>query len=175
MGQALSVDDFVLQTACEAREHRLQSQLKTKRKRNRRKAKGKSSYVRREEHVRSCLEVLTRSSWPSTRKLHWLVGENGRHLELDCYSHRHACAVEVQGEHHYKYSPFYHKTRAQFEKYRRNDLLKAAMCQARGVLLLYVPPRSVCSDADIPAFVVDLLQKNRALERKPLDIRLVKS
>ena len=111
MGQALSVDDFVLQTACEAREHRLQSQINTKRKRNRKKAKGKSSYVRREEHVRSCLEVLTRSSWPSTRKLHWLVGENGRHLELDCYSHRHACAVEVQGEHHYKFSPFYHKTR----------------------------------------------------------------
>ena len=175
MGQSLSIDDFVLQTAVAAREHRLQSQMKTKRKRNRKKAQGQSSYVRREEHVRSCLEVLTRSPWASTRKLHWLVGRKGRHLELDCFSHRHACAVEVQGEHHYKYSPFYHKTRAQFEKYRRNDLLKAAMCRERGVLLLYVPPRSVCSDADIPGFVVNLLQKHRVLERKPLDLRLVKS
>ena len=175
MGQSLSVDDFVLQTACEAREHRLQSQLKAKRKRNRRKARGKTSYVRREDHVRSCLEVLTRSPWPSTRKLHWLVGEKNRHLELDCYSHRHACAVEVQGEHHYKFSPFYHKTRAQFERYKRNDLLTAALCRGRGVLLLFVPPRSQCSDADIPAYVVNLLQKNRVLERKPLDVRLAKS
>ena len=162
MGASNSHEELALHIAIAAHEHR-QRGRQTKRK----KTKRKTNHVTREALVRSVLEVATRSPWPSERP-HWLLGERGRNLELDCSGvGRFSCAVEVMGEHHVVFNPFYTKTRAQFERYRRNDALKASMCRRNGVLLLYVPHRKIVADADIPSFVIALLARHRVLERSP--------
>jgi hypothetical protein len=46
----------------------------------------------------------------------WLSTGNGSWLELDFFLEEIDVGLEVQGDQHYKYNPFFHKTRDAFRR-----------------------------------------------------------
>jgi hypothetical protein len=60
-------------------------------------------------------------------------------LELDCYNPELNLAVEYNGVQHYKYTPFFHKTRDAFHNQKYRDYLKRDLCSKNGIKLIEVP------------------------------------
>ena len=60
-------------------------------------------------------------------------------LELDCYNDELKIAVEYNGIQHYKYLPFFHKTKDSFYNQKYRDEMKRNMCQKNNILLIEVP------------------------------------
>ena len=92
----------------------------------------------REDYVRQICQKLTGYKCYSCRPS-WLLSKHGRRLELDIYCPELSLAVEVDGEIHAKFVPFYHRTRERFEKMKRSDILKSEICRRRGVKLIRIP------------------------------------
>lgn len=65
----------------------------------------------------------------------WLLSEDFNRLELDYYIEELKIAFEIQGEQHYRFIPFFHREYADFEKRKRADADKKAICAKRGVRL----------------------------------------
>jgi len=68
----------------------------------------------------------------------WLISSHGEHLELDFLLDDLSIAIEVQGEQHYVYVPFFHVTWQGFLDQKRRDEEKAQICSDIGIRLLYV-------------------------------------
>ncbi|QHR78525.1 core protein 5 [Lymphocystis disease virus 4] len=85
------------------------------------------------------VEKLTGKLFVKTRPGFLLNKVTGRNLELDCYNAELKLAVEYNGEQHYKYKPFFHKTMGDFRELRYRDLLKRIMCKEAGITLITVP------------------------------------
>lgn len=92
----------------------------------------------REDYVRQICQKLTGLRCWSCRPS-WLLSKAGRRLELDIYCPELSLAVEVDGEIHAKFVPFYHRTRERYEKMKRSDILKSEICRRRGVKLIRIP------------------------------------
>lgn len=60
-------------------------------------------------------------------------------LELDCYNEELGLAAEYNGEQHYKFIPFFHKSREAFYNQKYRDELKRIYCKDRGIHLIEVP------------------------------------
>jgi len=65
--------------------------------------------------------------------------ETGRALEYDCYEGSLRLAIEFQGEGHYTYIPYFHKTYKSFEEQQRRDEFKAELSSRLGITLIRVP------------------------------------
>lgn len=59
-------------------------------------------------------------------------------LELDFFLPKSKIAIEVQGEQHYRYVPFFHGSYDGFRSQQRRDEEKLRLCELNGVELLYV-------------------------------------
>lgn len=96
------------------------------------------------EHVgeKSCRDwleahfgVLFPKVWPS-----WLTrSDTGRPLQLDGYNDQLRLAFEYQGAQHYRFSPPFHRTLADFEGQLLRDREKSVVCYNQGVTLIVVP------------------------------------
>jgi len=62
----------------------------------------------------------------------------GDGLHLDFFVPRRMLAVEVQGEQHYKFNPFFHKTKADFLAQRRRDKTKVEWCKINDIRLVKI-------------------------------------
>lgn len=62
--------------------------------------------------------------------------QNKLWLYLDIYLPTINMAIEVQGEQHYKFSPFFHKTKLDFLKQRKNDRLKKEWCEINSIAIV---------------------------------------
>lgn len=60
-------------------------------------------------------------------------------LEIDCYNEELRLGVEVQGQQHYKYTPYFHKNYEAFMNQKYRDELKRRMCKDNGITLIEVP------------------------------------
>ena len=60
-------------------------------------------------------------------------------LELDCYNPNLKLAVEYQGQQHYKFTPFFHKTNEAFINQKYRDELKRRMCKDNMITLIEIP------------------------------------
>jgi hypothetical protein len=60
-------------------------------------------------------------------------------LELDCFDASLRLAVEYNGQQHYKYLPFFHRTKDAFYNQGYRDEIKRRMCKDNGVNLIEVP------------------------------------
>lgn len=60
-------------------------------------------------------------------------------LELDCYNPELKIAVEYNGIQHYKYVPFFHRTKDAFQNQKYRDHIKREACQKNGIILIEVP------------------------------------
>ena len=89
-----------------------------------------------ERVCRVYFEALFGELFPATRALSWLVGENGRRLELDGYCEKLKIGFEHQGEQHYrKLGGIY---RGKLKKIQARDTLKRALCRENGIILIEI-------------------------------------
>ncbi len=68
----------------------------------------------------------------------WLLSSNMTKLEIDFFIEDLKIGIEVQGEQHYKFVPFFHKTQENYEKRRQYDVEKTDLCSGNGVKLYEV-------------------------------------
>ncbi len=65
----------------------------------------------------------------------------GHQLELDGYNDELKLAFERQGEQHYEWPNYFHKTVKDFISQLSNDQQKEELCETHGVTLIEVPYR----------------------------------
>ena len=63
----------------------------------------------------------------------------GYNLEIDLYNDDLKLGVEINGDQHYKFIPFFHRNKDQFVKQRYRDEMKKMKCQKQGITLIEVP------------------------------------
>jgi len=66
-------------------------------------------------------------------------GMDSNNLELDCYNSELKLAVEYNGIQHYKYVPYFHKTKDAFQNQKYRDYMKRDICTKNGITLVEVP------------------------------------
>ena len=69
--------------------------------------------------------------------------ETGLKLEIDAYSKKLNLAIEINGEQHYKYSPYFHKNEQSFFKVQKRDNWKYSEIKKRKINLIILDIRSV--------------------------------
>jgi hypothetical protein len=98
-----------------------------------------------EIECRRVLEKLFKTTFPKARPnmLRNPVTSDDRgndfNLELDCYNEKLKLACEYNGAQHYKYIPYFHKTRDAFQNQKYRDYMKRDLCQKNGITLIEVP------------------------------------
>jgi len=71
---------------------------------------------------------------------HFLRNEvTGYNLELDLYNDDLKLAIEVQGDQHYKFIPFFHRNKDAFRMQRYRDEMKKQKCMNEGITLIEIP------------------------------------
>ena len=87
---------------------------------------------------RAILEHLFECSFTKVKPL-WLRSETGHRLELDGYNEHLGLAFEYQGQQHYEYLPFFHKSYDDFKQRKYWDEHKRKVCESQEVKLLEIP------------------------------------
>ena len=87
---------------------------------------------------RAILEHLFECSFTKIKPL-WLRSETGHRLELDGYNEHIGLAFEYQGQQHYEYLPFFHKSYDDFKQRQYWDEHKRKVCESQEVKLLEIP------------------------------------
>ena len=63
----------------------------------------------------------------------------GYNLEIDLYNDDLKLGIEVQGDQHYKFTPFFHRNKETFMLQRYRDEMKKQKCQKEGITLIEIP------------------------------------
>ncbi len=89
--------------------------------------------------VKNILQDLTRRNWDKIRPDFLKNQVTGQNLEFDCWNEEFGIAVEIQGQQHYKYTPFFHKNYEAFRNQQYRDELKRMMAKNNDIKLIEVP------------------------------------
>ena len=94
-----------------------------------------------EMECRRVLEELFQKPFPKCRPnfLRNCVTGNEHNLELDCFNEEMRLAVEYDGIGHYRYTPYFHKSKEAFYNQRYRDYMKDNLCKQNNVILIRVP------------------------------------
>lgn len=114
-------------------------------------------------------KIYSRFSHLSTRQNYrpeWLDG-----LELDFYIEELRIAAEVQGDQHFSFVEFFHKTKENFEAQKNRDALKSIICMERGIKLFEIFTEK---DADLFLQFIDD-KTNTVTHQLPEILRLQKN
>lgn len=65
----------------------------------------------------------------------------GTRLSLDFYNANKKIAIEVQGEQHFKFVPFFHNTRGSYLKQIKRDVKKIEFCKLNEINLIEIYPK----------------------------------
>jgi len=111
-----------------------------------------------ETECRRALESIFGKSFAKQRPAFLNNDVTYQNLELDCYNDELKIACEYQGEGHYKYIPYFHKTIDAFRNQQYRDYMKAQKCKENGIKLIIVP----CSIPvhDIEQYIKNFLERN---------------
>ncbi|MDR3550574.1 MAG: hypothetical protein P4L31_04115 [Candidatus Babeliales bacterium] len=93
----------------------------------------------REQYIRELFCFLFDSPFERTRKLSWLVNQQGRKMELDGYSPSFALAFEHNGQQHYEIDGYFMTHKDQLHKRRLDDEDKLRLCKENDVALIVIP------------------------------------
>ena len=63
----------------------------------------------------------------------------GQNLEIDLYNKDLKLGVEINGDQHYSFTPFFQKNKEAFLNQRYRDEMKKEKCQKEGITLIEVP------------------------------------
>lgn len=114
-----------------------------------------------ENKCRSILEKIYNRSFPSIRPDYLKNPKTGKNLELDCYNDELKLALEYNGIQHYKYSPYFHKSKKDFYSQVHRDDWKRDKCQEMGITLIEVP--HWVASYRLEPFIVNELKKKGKL------------
>jgi hypothetical protein len=92
-----------------------------------------------ENKCRSIIEKIFNRSFPSIRPDFLRNPATGKNLELDCYNEKLGIAIEYNGVQHYKYSPFFHRSKKDFHSQVHRDDWKRKVCREKGIKLIEIP------------------------------------
>ena len=117
-----------------------------------------------EIECRRVLEELFNRPFPKTRPnfLRNPVTSNNiesNNLEIDCYNDELKLGVEYNGIQHYKYIPYFHKTKDSFHNQKYRDYVKNDICQKNGITLIEVP--YTVKIPEIKSFILNKLNYNK--------------
>jgi len=103
-----------------------------------------------ERECRRVLEELFKKPFPKSRPnfLNNPVTGGKYNLELDCVNHELKIACEYNGAQHYKYIPYFHKNKEQFQTQQYRDDMKRRICKEEGYTLVEVPYTVKLQDID---------------------------
>lgn len=103
-----------------------------------------------ERECRRVLEELFKKPFPKSRPnfLNNPVTGGKYNLELDCANHDLKIACEYNGAQHYKYIPYFHKNKEQFQTQQYRDDMKRRICKEEGYALIEVPYTVKIKDID---------------------------
>jgi len=112
-----------------------------------------------EIECRNVLETYFKKPFPKERPdiLRNPVTGGDNNLELDCYNKELKLAVEYNGIQHYKYIPYFHKTRDAFQNQKYRDYMKKQLCEKNGITLIDVP--YTVKIPDIKQYIIKELKK----------------
>jgi hypothetical protein len=94
---------------------------------------------RREEECRRIIENITGKPFIKVRPKFLKYPPTGKNLELDGYNEELKMAFEYNGEQHYKFCPFFHKSYEDLYKQRDHDFFKKQKCAEYGIKLITIP------------------------------------
>lgn len=103
------------------------------------KPKRKKCENKNENHCRSVLEKIFNKPFPTIRPDFLKSPKTGKNLELDCFNEDMGLALEYNGVQHYKFSPYFHKTKKDFLSQVHRDDWKRNKCREKGIILLEIP------------------------------------
>lgn len=117
-----------------------------------------------EAECRRVLHNLFRKPFPSRRPdfLRNPVTGGSFNLELDCYNAELGLAVEYNGVQHYKYTPYFHRSKDHFMNQKYRDDMKRRICKENGIVLIEVP--YTVKHGEIRSFLVNELRKHGYLK-----------
>ena len=99
----------------------------------------KKSESKIEYHAKTVAERLFQKPFNKIRP-DWLNNEvTGHNLEIDLWNEELKLAIEVQGQQHYKYIPFFHKNYETFLCQRYRDVIKKLLLERRQIKLIEIP------------------------------------
>ena len=107
----------------------------------------------------------------------WLRGSSGIKLELDFYIDDLKIAAEIQGEQHYTYIPYFHKTPEGYISQRKRDKEKRILCSMNGIKLF-----EIYTEIDADLFLLEIksrikpepIQKQLDSSKYILEARMLK-
>lgn len=71
----------------------------------------------------------------------WMLSQDNKRLELDFFIEELRVAIEVQGEQHYVFCPFFHKSYDNFLEQKQRDKEKQPLCTENNVRFFIVSSR----------------------------------
>lgn len=80
----------------------------------------------------------------------------GKNLEIDLFNEELKLGVEINGNQHYKFTPFFHKNKDAFLNQRYRDEMKKEKCKKEGITLIEVPYR--VGEKGLKPFLVEKLR-----------------
>ena len=117
---------------------------------------------RGEKISRDCLSNIYGMEFKNIRLNEIKNSNTGKKLEIDCYNDKLKIGLEYHGINHYRFIPFFHKTRQAFEESIVRDNYKLEMCKKLGITLIVVPYTT--SHDKICSFVNRELDKFKKLD-----------
>ena len=103
--------------------------------------KGPPRESKGETECRRSLQSIFKKPFPTKRPdfLRNPVTGGNFNLELDCYNAELGLAVEYNGIQHYKYTPYFHRSKDHFMNQKYRDDMKRRICKENRIVLIEVP------------------------------------
>lgn len=120
-----------------------------------------------ERYTKELVQTITNKKFIKIRP-DWLKNKEGNNLELDMYCEELKLAIEYNGIQHYKFSSYFYKDEASFQKRLDDDKLKAQLCTNNKIDLIVVP----YTVKDVKKYIIDELTK-RNIELTNLDKEII--
>ena len=114
-----------------------------------------------ERECRRVLQKLYNKPFPNVRPKFMFNSITGESLEFDMYDPQMRLVVEYNGQQHYKFTPFFHKTKDAFRNQQYRDKMKKDICKKMGIVLIDVPYTVKIND--IESFLTNRLREKRFL------------
>lgn len=83
-------------------------------------------------------ELMPKTQYCVSGYYSWLPSPKNQPLQLDWYSYELGIAFEYQGQQHYDYSRYFHKTKAAFKYLKQCDKIKKKVCEEEGISLISI-------------------------------------
>ena len=96
------------------------------------------SFFKSEQLTREIFEKIYEEKFPKKRPS-FLKYNKGRNLELDGYCEKLNIAFEYQGQQHYEYTEYFHRTESDFKNQKERDEWKYTKCNENDIILILIP------------------------------------